>query len=104
MKKKLLSLGLAAALSLSLIVPAFASQTYVSSWLETGVVLEESQTFTAPLTPVNKGGRWGYIDQTGKTTALLTLKTFFRIWRQQEIFSEIMWKVEPIKVLPHGPR
>ena len=65
MKKKLISLALAGALSLSLIVPTFAAQTYVPSWLEQGVLLEDAAGFSAPFTPVSKGGKWGYANQLG---------------------------------------
>ena len=58
MKKKLLSLALSGALCLNLIIPAFAAQTYVPSWLEQGVFLEDTTSFSAPFTPVSRGGKW----------------------------------------------
>ena len=66
MKKKLLSLALAGALSLSLVIPTFAAQTYTPSWLEKGVTLEDTPYFSDPLTAVNKDGRWGYTDRLGR--------------------------------------
>ena len=66
MKKKLLSLALVLAIGLSLIIPAFAAQTYVPSWLEQGAFLEDATSFAAPFAPVSKGGKWGYTDRLGR--------------------------------------
>lgn len=66
MKKKLLSLSLALTLCLSFIIPAFAAQTYVPSWLEQGAFLEDATSFAAPFAPVSKGGKWGYTDRLGR--------------------------------------
>ena len=66
MKKKILSLALTLALSLTLILPAFAAQTYMPSWLEAGVTLKNAPAFEDPLTPVVKDDKWGYANRLGK--------------------------------------
>lgn len=65
MGKKTLFLTLAFTLCLSLVIPAFAAQTYVPSWLEQGVLLEDAASFATPFTPVEKNGKWGYANQLG---------------------------------------
>ena len=66
MKRRHLPFVLAMTICLSLIIPAFAAQTYTPSWLEKGVTLEDTPYFSDPLTAVNKDGRWGYTDRLGR--------------------------------------
>jgi len=66
MKKKLVSMMVAGALALVLAAPGYAARTYTPAWLEREATLEGAQNAGTPLTAVNKGGKWGYVDWRGR--------------------------------------
>ncbi len=66
MKKKLVSMMAAGALALALAAPGYAARTYTPAWLERDATLEGAQNAGTPLTAVNKGGKWGYVDWRGR--------------------------------------
>ena len=66
MKRKLTALAAALALCAGLVAPGFGARTYETAWLERDATLEEAGYVTDPLTAVNHGGKWGYVDREGR--------------------------------------